>query len=239
MDTMMTNATLPRARTPLHSWHAAHASQFVNTDGWQLPAVYSSVEAEWAAARAGVALADLSAFAKISLVGTGVAALEQALLGPGFRPAARSVSSFDAGGPVLACRLTEDHLLLLTGSPAAADLQRRLSDLAESQHVLQTDVTSAYAGFALVGPHTEALLRRLTALDLQETAFPAGTCAETGVAGVHALLVRPAGLTLPALRVYVAWDLGEYVWERLLEAGHGLGLVPGGLEAFRRLTQAT
>jgi aminomethyltransferase len=184
-----------------------------------------------------VGLADLSAFVKISLLGPEIPALQQALLGTGSKPVPRSAFSFEAGGPVLACRLTDDHLLLLADNTSAPELQDRLSNLPESQSVLQYNVTSAYAGFALIGPHTEAVLRRLTALDVEETAFPAGTCAETGVAGVHALLVRPAGSSLPAVRAYVAWDLGEYVWERLLEAGDGLGLLPLGLEAFRLLTR--
>jgi sarcosine oxidase gamma subunit len=84
----------------------------------------------------------------------------------------------------------------------------------------------------MLGPRLEEVLRRLTQLDIRPAALPEGSCAETALAGVEALLVRPAGLALPSVRVYVAWDLGEYVWERLLDAGRGGLMAPVGLEVL-------
>jgi heterotetrameric sarcosine oxidase gamma subunit len=223
------------ARTPLQHWHTAQGARFAESDGWQLPQVYSSVEAETAAARTGLALADLSAFAKISLQGRGVAALTRALIGDG--PATRplGVAALTADGPALACRLTEDHLLLLTEMTNPTALAERLASLGQGQPIIQSDVTSAYAGFCLVGPHTEMALRHVTALDVAPAALPVSSCAETSLAGVHALLVRAPEVTVPSLRIYVAWDLGEYVWERLLDAGRRLGIIPLGQEGLRVL----
>ena len=62
-------------------------------------------------------------------------------------------------------------------------------------------------------------LRHLTQLDVRPASFPANSCAETALAGVEALLVRFPERSLPALRVHVAWDLGEHVWERMMQAG--------------------
>jgi glycine cleavage system aminomethyltransferase T len=36
--------------------------------------------------------------------------------------------------------------------------------------------------------------------------------------------------------VYVAWDLGEFVWERILQAGDAFGIIPVGMNVWRRLT---
>jgi sarcosine oxidase subunit alpha len=94
------------------------------------------------------------------------------------------------------------------------------------------DVTFAYAGFALVGPRLEEYLRRLMHLDVRPAAFPPGSCAETAFCGVEALLVRPAIGPFPALQVFVAWDLGEYVWERMLDAGRDVPITPLGMEAL-------
>jgi glycine cleavage system aminomethyltransferase T len=52
---------------------------------------------------------------------------------------------------------------------------------------------------------------------------------------VEALLVRSAERSLPALWIYVAWDLGEYVWERMIEAGRDAPITPIGLEALTTL----
>ena len=63
--------------------------------------------------------------------------------------------------------------------------------------------------------------------------------AETSLAGAHALLVHPpAGSSPPSVRVYVAWDLAEYVWERLVETGRHRGLMPLGHDARGLLTRS-
>lgn len=159
----MPDTRTPVARTPLHHWHAAHGAHFIDVDGWQVVAAYSSAEPEAAAARAGLGLADISA-------GAGTGPRETADLPPG-------------------C-----------------------------------------AGFELVGPRLGEFLRRLTDLPL-----PIHSPAETAFAGVDARLVRPGERSLPTLRVYVAWDLGEYIWERMMEAGRDIPITAIGLEALGKL----
>ena len=66
-------------------------------------------------------------------------------------------------------------------------------------------------------------------------ALPVNACAETSLAGVPALLVRTAEFSVPSLRIYVAWELGEDVWERLLDAGRNRGLIPLGLDSLHQL----
>jgi heterotetrameric sarcosine oxidase gamma subunit len=144
----------------------------------------------------------------------------------------------DAGGPALACRLTRDHLLLLTCTTNAKAVQDRLASIQQGPAIILSDVTSAYAGFCLLGRAAEDVLRRLTSFDVALDALPVGSCAETNLAGVHALLVRPPGLAQPSLWVYVAWDLGEYVWERIWDAGQACRLKAVGLAAWRHLMLA-
>src|SRR5262245_33372211 len=94
------------ARTPLHPWHACHGARFIERDGWQLPGMYSTAEAEAEAAHKHVALADISAFAKVSLRGQGVGAVTSALLGDTAVNRPRGVAALPSGTPALACRLT-------------------------------------------------------------------------------------------------------------------------------------
>jgi len=218
----------PVARTPLHHWHAAHGAQFTELDGWQVVAAYSDAEQEAKAARAGLGLADVSAFAKISLRGTGVSSVVQALVPDSAALHPRGVARLPCEA-ALACRLADDHLLLLAATPSATALSQRLAGLPEGRPLVQTDVTSAYAGFEVLGPRLDELLRRLTHQDVRPTALPMNSCAETALAGVEALLVRSAE---GPVRIYVGWDLGEYVWERLLEAGREVPITPVGLEAL-------
>jgi heterotetrameric sarcosine oxidase gamma subunit len=158
----MPDAHTPVARTPLHHWHAAHGARFIDRGGWQVVAAFADARREADAARAGLGLADISAFVDLTA--------------------------------------SEDR--------------------------------NARAAFWLLGPHCDALLRRVTPLDLRPPAFPADARVETALAGVEALLVPSAELSLPSLRIYVAWDVAEYVWERMLEAGRDLGITPLGAEAL-------
>jgi heterotetrameric sarcosine oxidase gamma subunit len=226
----------PLARTPLYHWQAAHGARFVTSDGWQIPEVYSTVEQETAAANGGVALADISAFAKVSLLGQGVSVLTAPLLGDGQTLPPRSVARFEAGGEALACRLRVDHLFLLATSTSTDALDKRLASLLQQYPIIAKNVTSAFAGFGLAGPHTGEVLRCLTSLDVSPSALPSGSCAETSLAGIQALLVSPPRSKLGVMHVYVAWDLGEYLWGRLLEAGERHQVAPMGLKAWRAVT---
>jgi len=202
----------------------------VVSNGWHIARAYAGVERELEAARAGVALADVSASSKLSLRCPGVPALAASLApdSPALKPL--GVARIGDTEPALACRLTEDHLLLLSleESPFRPDLR--------GESIVATDVTSAFAGFFVVGPRLEALLPRLTLLDVRLSSLPPNSCAETQFAGVEALLVRTPEASLPALRIYVAWDMAEYVWERMWEAGRDLAIAPLGLDALRALT---
>jgi sarcosine oxidase gamma subunit len=91
--------------------------------------------------------------------------------------------------------------------------------------------TCALAGFSLLGQHWPKVLHRVTSFDV-ENHLPSGMCAQTNIAGIRALLVRADELQVPSIRIYVACDLAEYVWERLL-AAENISLI--GLDAWRNL----
>src|SRR5262249_18967280 len=152
-------------------------------DGWQVVADYSDPEREVGGARSGLGLADVSAFAKVSLRGPGVASLVQSLVPDGVALSLHGVALLSAGA-ALACRLATDYLLLLAFSPKREAVGPRLADLHTGLPLVQTDVTSAYAGFEVMGPGLEEFLRRLTPLDVRPASFPVNSCAETALAGV-------------------------------------------------------
>jgi glycine cleavage system aminomethyltransferase T len=225
--------TMTLSYSPLHFWHAAHGARFRERDGWWLPALYTGVEAEKRVVQTGLAIADVTAFPRVSLRGQGVPALTHVLLGdsPASRP--RGVAQLTAPAPALACRPTEDHLLLLATTTVRFP-EERLYDLYRDHGVVRSDATFAYAGFLLLGPAVENLLRQVTPLDVSPFGLPASSCAQTSLAEVHVLLVRPPGALMSVL-VHVSWDVAEYVWERLFDAGRPLGITPIGLDACPNL----
>ena len=130
LNTQKPSACRAMSQTPLHHWHSAHGARFLEKDGWQIPTVYRSVEQEVAAARFGLGISDLSAWGKVSLSGPGTATAVRELVGsdPAAKPGAVAHLSVDAG--ILACRLADDQLLLLTSRPDITATKQRLTSLA-------------------------------------------------------------------------------------------------------------
>src|SRR5579884_1591027 len=102
----MTTSTAPVARTPLHEWHVAHSADMILRNGWQIARAYLGAEREVQAARAGLALADVSGSNKLSLRGRGVPDFVRTLApdSPALKPL--GVAWLRGPEPALACRLT-------------------------------------------------------------------------------------------------------------------------------------
>lgn len=227
---------IPTARSPLIGQHLERATRLEVIDGWQLPLVYSSAEHESEVVRKAVGLADLSAFTKLSLRrGPAIGSLTAGLGADSSISKPRQVSWFEVEGHCLACRLTDDHLLMLATSTGDAGLKKYVSNLARETALVEHEVTSAFAGLCLVGPHATRTLQPLSSFDLSDRSLLAGTCAETNVAGIHTLLIRPPRVELDAIWLYVTWDLGQYLWTTVKIAGEKVGLEPIGLTTWQAL----
>jgi glycine cleavage system aminomethyltransferase T len=227
-------AWTPLAYTPLYHWHALHGAQLVQRHGWQVAATYSDIEGEISHGRLGLCIVDISSFAKLSLFGQGLSGLVETFMGNLGLAKSRSVARLAGNTPGLACRLTRERLLLLSWTMRTGGATDLLANWRNLEPLVTDDVTSSYAGICLLGVSADRLLRRLTSLDLA-AALPPASCAETSVAGVQALLIRPPLADVPVLCLYMAWDLAEYAWETLLEAGRREGVRALGLDAWQHL----
>src|SRR5437879_278757 len=134
----MANPLPSRARTPLHAWHVAHGAHFADRDGWLLPWAYPGEEAA-PPVRLGLGLVDVSALVKVAVLGRDVAGFARTLAGDGAVSHPRGVSAITVTGPALACRLTDDHLLILTEATDPAAVERCLAPPRQAHAVVQTD----------------------------------------------------------------------------------------------------
>lgn len=101
-------------------------------------------------------------------------------------------------------QLTPGRAIVLRQGPVAGTVER-----ARAAGLRAYDVSAAYAGLALTG---EALMRRLTELDLD--ALPAAGA----LAHVSALVFRDGD----RFRIYVPQELGHYLVEVVLDMAAGL-----------------
>jgi sarcosine oxidase subunit alpha len=216
----------------------------VDDSGWQRPERYGPPEEEVRAVRAGVGLCDISPVGKLDLKGKESISVLGHISSSSAMPRVGHVQWLALKNTYgvavvegLCCRLGSDHVLMITtpGTMAAVEqaFEQRMAAAGGCAHL--TDLTSALAAVQLVGPYSRDLLRKLTALDLSSPQFPDLTCAQGGVAKVHALVVRADVGSELAYEVYCGRDFGEYLWETLKDAGQEFGAVPFGVAAQRLL----
>ena len=210
--------------------------------GWLRPERYRSIEEEQRGVRASVGLCDISPTRKLDVKGKALPDFLTRCASAHHLPRvgqAQRVTLNGAEGVGLCCRLSTEHLALLTPPELALspelDGPDRHTGEPSCYHV--TDLTSALAALQLAGPKSQELLRKLTDLDLSLHRFADLTCAQGSLAKIHALLVRAdVGRTL-AYEIYCGREFGTYLWETVRDAGREFELIPFGIGAQRLLGQ--
>ncbi len=200
----------PIRRSPAARLSSRRGAVFVEEAGWEIPASYGDDAAERAAIRDGVAIADITARAKVDIRGD----LPQELFAP--------------AGAIVA-RISKEWAVILGEPDTEADLMRAMEPLA-GPRTMVTDVTHLFAGIALIGPRLPEVIERATSWDLATLAR--GDATGAPIAEVRALVVR-RDIAAVVLEVYVATELARYVWEALSGIVGGLGGAPVGWQALR------
>lgn len=198
---------------------------------------------EHRAARERVVLFDLTPFVKVEVSGPGALAFLQHLTANDVdRPPGRVVytAMLDPRGGIQAdltvTRLEEDRFWVLTGaSVGRRDLAWMQRHLPGDGSVRLTDVSSAWCGLGVWGPRARELLQPLVEDDISNAAFPYLSARPIEVAEVPALAIRISYVGELGWEVYAPAECGLNLWDRLWEAGRGLGVAALGVGAFDSL----
>jgi glycine cleavage system aminomethyltransferase T len=197
-------------RSPAAPLSARRGAVFVEEAGWEIPASYGDDEAERRAIRDRVAIADVTARAKVDIRG-------------------RIPNALPSPADTILARISAEWAVMLGGPDAEGRLVRAIEPLAGSEAMV-TDVTHLFAGFALAGPNLAGVLERTTSWD--PATLVSGEAAGAPIVEVRALMVR-RDLSVPVLEVYVATELARYAWDALSSVVAGLGGAPVGWQALR------
>ena len=215
---------------------AASGATMVERAGWRIAEKYSLPEAEAAAARKSVGLADLSAAGKVLIQGREAPAALQAAFGaaPGRVGEVAAVK-----GGLLACLAFEDwYLTAPIGGEARAleAVNQAISAAGVFAHA--TDLTHANAALLLAGPNSRDVLPKICGLDFHPSVFPNRTAAQSSVARVHTIIIRDdlQGGSLPAYQLHISRSEAAYLWEALADAASEFGGQPIGASALAALS---
>jgi glycine cleavage system T protein len=249
-------------RSPLHERLAVRRACFGEAAGWERPNWFAPAglepryeysyrrqnwfeasAAEHRATREGVALFDLSSFAKIRLEGPdaesvlGRLSANEVGVAPGRVVYTQWLN--ERGGieaDLTATRLAEDTYLLVTGATQQTrDLDWLRRHLPAQARAVATDVTSGYAVLGLMGPRARELLSTLTPEDVSDPALPYGVSREIelGYALVRVSRVSYAGEL--GFEIYVPSEFATGVYDAVVAAGEAVDLVHAGFHALDSL----
>jgi glycine cleavage system aminomethyltransferase T len=197
-------------RSPITALHVELGARLVIKAGWEIVSSYGDEAAERTALREAVGMADVTPRGKIDVRG--------AIAGP----------LQGAEGGVLA-QLSDDWALVLTEPGAELVVMSAMQERAHGSSVMVSDVTHAYAGFALAGPALGDVLARLTSWNAGT--LGSGEATGASFAEVRAVMLNRPG-ELPMLELFVAAEFGRYVWETVAAVVARLGGRPAGWDAL-------
>ncbi|GLR52402.1 FAD-dependent oxidoreductase [Shinella yambaruensis] len=225
------------------NWFAAEGERPVTEYAFGRQNWHAAVKREMKATREAAGIFDQTSFAKLLVQGRdAAAALNRICAAVIDVEIGRSVYTGllnERGGyesDLTVMRLAADRFLLVTGSAQAvhdADWIRK--NIPVDAHVSLTDVTSAYAVLALMGPKSRDILARLTSTDLSGEGFPFATIREIDIGYATAYANRMTYVGELGWELIVPTEFAVGVYEALQEAGRDLGLVDCGYYALEAL----
>jgi glycine cleavage system aminomethyltransferase T/glycine/D-amino acid oxidase-like deaminating enzyme len=255
--------------TPFHARHVELGAEFVTGAGWERPQwfeanrslvpagapwlrrdewaarLWSPIEgAEHLATRSGLALFDLTPFAKLDVTGPdALAYLERICANHIDRPVgtiAYTAMLTSRGG--IRCDLTvirkdEELFRVITGGGSGQhDLAWMRAQIREGQRVTITERTGSLFALGLWGPRAREVLAAVTDADVSNEAFPYLTARYLNVGEVGpvwAQRISYAGEL--GWELYGQFAMGDRAWRLLWDAGSDHGVVAAGLGAFDSL----
>ncbi len=225
-------------RTPLHDVHVRLGSKLVPFAGFEMPVLYRSMLDEHRAVRERAGLFDVSHMGEIVLRGPDALRAVQRLVTNDLASCAVGQAMYAAvcnerGGivddVVVYRRAPDDFLVCVNASNREKDFRWFAERTKDLRSLELRDEGGDWAQLALQGPRAQAILSRLTKLDL--ASIGSYRFAQGEVAGRSALVARTGYTGEDGFEIFCAPKDAVPVWDALMEAGAPDGLTPCGLGA--------
>lgn len=230
-------------RSPLYDLHVRAGAQMVKGGGdFWFPLTYTSPVEEHLNTRNNVGMQDLSSMGEVDVKGPGAERLLNYLLVNDIRDlqpgqARYSTMCREDGGvvdDVTVYKFNDEHFMVVTSSGPRKKTARWISDHAVGTSTYVTDMTASIALPVVQGPKSRDLLKSLLQdvdIDsLRYFRFARARLDETD------LIVSRSGYTGElGYELYTPAEEAATVWERIVQAGRGFGLLPYGVTAMQTL----
>jgi len=251
----------PCRKSPLYDRLKAQGACFGEKLGWERPNwfadlfaneepkdIYSYNRQNWfdavgrehKAVRETAVIFDQTSFAKFVLKGRDA---EAALGWIASNDVAKPVGSLvytqmlnDKGGiecDLTVARIAENEYYIVTGTGFAThDFDWIARNIPDGMQAELVDVTSAYSVLSLMGPNARTVLEKVTSSDVSNVAFPFGRIKTVGIAGCPVRALRITYVGELGYELHVPVEYATTVYDALMAAGAGLGLINAGYRAI-------
>lgn len=233
---MSTETTLKQ--TPLFEVYGKSGAKVIDFGGWALPVQFSSILEEHAAVRIEAGLFDVSHMGEVLVEGKDAESYINYLVTNDvttlkINQAQYTAMCYPDGGTVddlLVYKLENEKYLLVINAANIEKDYEWMKQHVKGEVTLQ-NISNDIAQLAIQGPKAEAILQKLTDIDLSEIgSFEFAQ--HVNLSGISNVLVSRTGYTgEDGFELYFAANLAVALWEKLLEAGSEDGLKPCGLGA--------
>ena len=235
---MTESAGAPLKKTALHATHVALGARMVPFGGWDMPVEYSGITAEHNAVRAAAGLFDVSHMGQIEIAGKDALAAVQHISSNDAERLQVNQAHYSAlttpdgtfVDDLLVYRFAPSHFLLVVNAGNIAKdynwIAKHVKDVGDAAVVNSSD---RYALIAIQGPRARQILQSLTGVDLSGIKYY--WFAHGEIAGVRGTISRTGYTGEDGFEVFCPPAMAPRVWEALMTAGQGSGLIPCGLGA--------
>ena len=237
---MTAPTTTQLRKTALHSVHRRLGAKMVDFGGWDMPVEYSGIIREHLATRTAAGLFDVSHMGEIEVRGPHALELVQHVTSnnaANLRDGQAQYSGLltSAGtfvDDLLVHRISDAHYLLCVN---ASNQDKDFEYIREHNRfgAELENAGSRYSQLAIQGPKALGILERFTPELIGQLKYYHFTFGE--VDGVPCLIARTGYTGEDGFELYFSPEHTEKLWNDLLEAGQGEGLLPCGLGARNTL----
>lgn len=243
----------PVKRTPMHQRHVELGAHMIPAGIWRRPAYYGQpaqrdhiIQQEAKMVRNAVGMIDVSTLGGLEIRGCDAAEFVNRIYTFGFlkQPVGKTryaVLTNEQGVVVddgVACRIAEDHFYI-TATTGGVDAVYREMTKWNAQWRLNVDianVTSAFSAVNVAGPLARKVLEKVCSeVDLSNSEFPYLGYREGSIDGVPVRLLRVGFVGELGYEIHMPTLFGEFIWDRLMEAGKEFDMKPFGVETQRLL----
>jgi glycine cleavage system T protein (aminomethyltransferase) len=231
-------ATESLKKTALHAAHVALGARMVPFGGWHMPVEYSGIVHEHNTVRSAAGLFDVSHMGEIEIAGKDALAAVQHITSNDASKLAVNQAQYSAlmtpegtfVDDLLVYRFAPSHFLLVVN---ASNIEKDYAWIAEhaksAGDAAVVNSSDRYALIAVQGPKARTILQSLTGIDLGAIKYY--WFAHGEVASVRSTVSRTGYTGEDGFEVFCPPNMATRVWNALLEAGQGEGIVPCGLGA--------